>query len=142
MQQIDFLKLSFLFCWCKGESEWKVIELPTKFIYPCWFYICCNVYSQNRKDMFLFFSFQRIQQKNESKKNRVWALSLLVLYYLQKEKNVLSLNLRIYHFICNKASFSFSVFRKVCISSLMNAQSRLKCVCYSREAFSWTMSDF
>ena len=45
-------------------------------------------------------------------------------------------------FYLQQKSFSFSMFRKVCISSLMNAQSRLKCVCYSREAFSGTVSDF
>ena len=53
-----------------------------------------------------------------------------------------SLNLKTSRFICNKASLSFSMFRKVCISSLMNAQSRLKSFCYSRKAFSVIVSDF
>ena len=36
------------------------------------------------------------------------------------------------HFICNKASFSFSMFRKVCISSLMNAELFEMCLLFKR----------
>ena len=63
------MKLSFLF-WCKGESKLKKIELPTKFIYPCWLYLRCNIYSQNEKDTFLFRSFQQIQQRTIQRKIR------------------------------------------------------------------------
>ena len=62
------MKLSFLFCWWEGKSEEKVIEPPTKFVYSYWFYLCCNVYSQNEKDMFLFLLFQRIQQRTIQRK--------------------------------------------------------------------------
>ena len=87
---------------------------------------------------FCFTEYNKERFKEKSGLNIFFACSLLS----QKVTNVLLLKLRIYHFICNKVSFSFSVFRKICISSLMNAQNRLKCFCYSRKAFSGTVSDF
>ena len=91
---------------------------------------------------FLFLSFQRIKQRTIQRKIRFEHFVCLFFNIFKEVMNVLLLNLKTSRFICNETSFSFLMFRKVYISSLMNVQNRLKCFCYSREAFSGTVSDF
>ena len=117
-----------------------MIELATKFIYLCWFYLYCNIYSQNEKNY--FFHFNEYNKERFKEKSGLSILFVLFFDIFKEVINVFSLNLKMSRFICNKASFSFLMFGSVCNSSLMNAQNCLKWFCYSREASSGTVSDF
>ena len=92
--------------------------------------------------MFLFLLFQRIQQRTIQRKIRFEHFVCLFFNIFKKWWIYFHWIWKMLHFVCNKASFTFLMFRNTCISSLMNAQNRLKCVCCSREAFSGTVSDF
>ena len=94
------------------------------------------------KKIFIFLLFQRIQQRMVQRKIRFEHFVCLFFNIFKKRRMCFHWSWKRLIFFAIKALFSLSMFRKVCISSLMNAQSRLKCVCNSREAFSGTVSDF